>query len=118
MAGGKSPKRKGDGFERETCELLGTFGVVAKRLYAAGALAGQHTADLATRILGTDRTLECKRRGPAGFSSIYKWKKNNYGVCVRADGEQSLTIIDTADFATLVKFAEIGWALTRKDEAA
>jgi hypothetical protein len=113
MAGGRSPKRKGEGYEREVRDVLREFGLAAERSYGAGALAAKPTYDLTCPVLGRDRKLECKRRGSSGLQSLYAWKADNYALVCRSDNRHSLVVIDLEDFARLVQAAEL-----RKLEAA
>lgn len=93
MSGGKSPKKKGDAFERSVIKLLGgerTFWQPER---------GDKRGDIYTvPYLGQG---ECKIR-KAGFKQIYDWLANNDFLAIRADRKPALVIIRAEDLKLLL----------------
>jgi Holliday junction resolvase len=101
--GGRSPKRKGSGFEREVVELLEALGVAAERVPLSGAVkGGKFDHDISCPVRGTDRRIECKRRARA-FATIDKMLGGNFALIVRDDRSRPLVVMTIEKFAELAR---------------
>jgi hypothetical protein len=102
---GRSPRIKGNGFEREVVSCLQEYGLAAERVPLSGAAGGSYVADFTCPVLSRDRRFEAKRRA-SGFKSLYGWLGDNFGLVVRDDRKGALVILRLEDFARLVQAAE------------
>ena len=92
MAGGKAPKRKGDGFEREVCRVLG-----GERTFWQ---PGQEKKPdcVSVPYLGTG---ECKRRRNS-FSRLYNWLENVDFLAIRDDRKPMLIVMRAEDLKLIL----------------
>jgi Holliday junction resolvase len=80
MSGGRGPRRKGCGFEREVVAALQDLGLAAERVPLSGSVkTPRFDHDISCPVRGRDVRLECKRRGRA-FASIDGWLANNFAL--------------------------------------
>ena len=101
--GGRSPKRKGSGFEREIVQLLQELGLAAERVPLSGAVkGGMFDRDITCPIRGIDRRIEAKRRARA-FMTIDGMLGGNFALVVRDDRSRPLVILTLEAFAELAK---------------
>jgi Holliday junction resolvase len=103
MSGGRSPRRKGDAFEREVVMLLRQHGLAAEKVPLSGAIkGGRFDHDVALVVRGTNQRVECKRRARA-FVTIDKMLNNNFALIVRDDRSRMLVILGLEQFVELAK---------------
>jgi Holliday junction resolvase len=103
MSGGRSPRRKGDGFEREVVMLLQQHGLAAEKVPLSGAVkTGRFDHDISVPVRGVDRRVECKRRARA-FATIDKMLGSNFALVVRDDRSRALVVMSLDQFAGLAR---------------
>jgi hypothetical protein len=101
--GGRSPKRKGSGFEREIVTLLQELGLAAERVPLSGAVkTSRFDHDIFCPIRGVDRRIEAKRRARA-FMTIDAMLGSNFALVVRDDRSRPLVVMTLTAFAELAK---------------
>jgi Holliday junction resolvase len=101
MTGGRSPKRKGDAFEREVVALLQEVGLAAERVPLSGAVkTSRFDHDVSVPVRGIDRRIECKRRARA-FATVDNMLAGNFALVVRDDRSRPLVVMTLATFAEL-----------------
>lgn len=105
MAGGKSPRQKGDRFERAIVDFFQKRGIAAERIPLSGSSPfGSFSGyDLNVPLFGTDLKAECKHSG-GGFKTLYNWLAHgsNDFLIIRADRSAPLAVIPLELLATLV----------------
>lgn len=105
MAGRKS-RDKGLRAERAVVRLLqDNYGIPAERIPLSGSAGGSFAGDVSIPILGRDRKLEVKCRA-GGFSQIYDWLGDNFGLVLKADHKPMLVVMRLADAAEVLRLAE------------
>jgi hypothetical protein len=103
VSGGRAPKRKGSGFEREVVALLQELGLAAERVPLSGAVkTSRFDHDISCPVRGKDRRLECKRRARA-FGTVDVMLGSNFAVVVRDDRSRPLVVMTLAAFAELAR---------------
>jgi hypothetical protein len=102
MTGGRSPKRKGNGFEREVVLRLQDLGLAAERIPLSGAAGGSFDHDVSCPVRGVDAKLECKRRARA-FVGLDKMLGANYALVCRDDRSRTLVVMSLENFAGLAR---------------
>jgi hypothetical protein len=101
--GGRSPKRKGSGFEREVATALQALGVAAERVPLSGAVKHpKFDHDVTCPVRGVDKRLECKRRARA-FATIDGMLGGNFALVVRDDRSRPLVVMTLETFAELAR---------------
>jgi hypothetical protein len=101
--GGRSPKRKGNGFEREVVAALQELGLAAERVPLSGSVkTSKFDHDISCPVRGVDRRLECKRRARA-FATIDAMLASNYALIVRDDRSRPLVVMTLTTFAELAR---------------
>jgi hypothetical protein len=101
--GGRSPRRKGSGFEREVVALLQQLGLAAEKIPLSGSIkGGRFDHDVSVPVRGIDRRIECKRRKRA-FATISKMLSDNYALVVRDDHARPLVIMSLQTFGELAR---------------
>ena len=103
--GGRSPKRKGTQWERDVVALLQSFGIAgARRVPLSGAIKSSFSFDhdVTCPVRGTDRRLECKRRGRA-FVTIDTMLGNHFALVCRDDRSRPLVVMCLEDWVELAK---------------
>ena len=100
--GGRSPKTKGAGFEREVVASLQALGLAAEKVPLSGAVKGKFDHDISCPVRGTDRRLECKRRARA-FRTIDAMLGGNFALIVRDDRSRALVVMTLEQFAELAR---------------
>jgi hypothetical protein len=105
MAGGRSPRQKGDRFERALVRYLQEHGFAAERCPLSGSVGGKFSGDISVPILGIDRRVEAKILGN-GFRRIYGWLKGRDFLIVRADQQDPVVVIPLRLAAEIAKAAE------------
>jgi Holliday junction resolvase len=99
--GGRSPRRKGNGFEREVVAALQELGLAAERVPLSGSVkGGKFDHDISCPVRGVDRRLECKRRTRA-FARIDTMLAGNFALIVRDDRSRPLVVMTLTTFAEL-----------------
>lgn len=101
--GGRSPKRKGDNWEREAVKLLAEHGFAAHRVPLSGAIKGcdKFDHDVTCPVRGADRRIECKIGGR--FRGIDRMLGDNYALLVRDDRGRPLVVQTLASWSELAK---------------
>ena len=100
---GSSPKRKGDGYERELAKYFnekifnGEDKVQRMPLSGGGAIKG----DVIINNDIEEWVLEVKCRAN-GFKEIYKWIENNDALIIKADNKKALAVLDMNDFFNIL----------------
>lgn len=105
MAGGRSPRQKGNRAERALVRYLQDHGFAAERVPLSGSAGGSYLGDLTVALLGVDRVAEVKVRG-AGFRQLYSWLNGRDLLIVRADRLEPLVILPLKLAATIAAKAE------------
>lgn len=105
MAGGKSPRQKGDRFERWLVNQLREDGFAAERHPGSGAAGGSFAGDLTVPLLGDDLVLEAKHRAN-GFREAYQWLEDRNLLALKADRRDPLIVLPWALFRRLIRAAE------------
>jgi Holliday junction resolvase len=101
--GGRSPKRKGNGFEREVVVALQELGLAAERVPLSGSVkTSKFDHDISCPVRGVDRRLECKRRARA-FATIDAMLAGNFALVVRDDRSRPLVVMTLTTFAELAR---------------
>jgi hypothetical protein len=95
--GGRSPKRKGNGFEREVVAALQELGPLS-----GSVKTSKFDHDISCPVRGVDRRLECKRRARA-FATIDAMLASNYALIVRDDRSRPLVVMTLTTFAELAR---------------
>lgn len=105
-AGGKSPRQKGDRFERECVNFLCANGLFAERVPLSGAAGGSFDSDVQVSLYKPGRgehdihKFECKIRQRA-WLDLYQWLEGNFGLFIRRDKGEALVVLRLKDFAEL-----------------
>jgi hypothetical protein len=103
MSGGRSPKRKGNGFEHEVTAQLQDCGLPAERTPLSGAVkTSRFDHDVSCPVRGIDRRIECKRR-KRSFGTIDKMLGGNFALIVRDDRSRPLVVMTLQTFAELAR---------------
>ena len=106
MAGGKSPRQKGDRFERQLVHLFQDHGIAAERIPLSGAspFGTMSGYDLNIPLFGADYRVECKHSGD-GFKTLYKWLDHgkNHFLIVRADHSEPLAVIPVSELLEMAR---------------
>jgi len=92
VSGGKTPRAKGDRFERAIVRLLQDRGIGAERVPLSGSAGGRFSGDLSVPCLGRDLVVEAKSRG-AGFRQLYAWLDGRDVLITRSDRREALVIL-------------------------
>jgi Holliday junction resolvase len=101
--GGRSPRRKGNGFEREVVASLQELGLAAERVPLSGSVkTSKFDHDISCPVRGVDRRLECKRRARA-FATIDAMLAGNFALVVRDDRSRPLVVMTIETFAELAR---------------
>jgi hypothetical protein len=101
--GGRSPRRKGNGFEREVVAALQKLALAAERVPLSGSVkTSKFDHDISCPVRGVDRRLECKRR-KRSFHTISKMLAGNFALIVRDDNSPPLVIMSIPTFAELAR---------------
>lgn len=103
MAGGKSPRAKGNRVERAIVKAIQEHGLAAERVPLSGSAGGSYVGDLTVPVLGVDRVVEVKARAN-GFRELYAWLENRDILIVKADRRAPLVVIPL-DLAARVAMA-------------
>lgn len=103
----RASRDKGNRNERTIVHLFQEHGIGAERIPLSGAAGGSFAGDVTIPIVGVDRVFEAKVRG-TGFSRLYTWLADHYGLFVKADRKAMLVVLRAEDFAELVVAAERG----------
>jgi Holliday junction resolvase len=108
MSGGRSPRRKGDGIERELVELHRALGIHAERYPLSGASqfrGFRHDLDL--YVHGRDEAplvAEVKaRKNGGGFAQLEKWLGNYDALFLRRDRADALVLLPWRVWADLIQ---------------
>lgn len=105
MAGRKS-RDKGLRTERAVVRLLqDNYGIAAERIPLSGSAGGSFAGDVSIPVLGQDRKLEVKCRA-GGFSQIYDWLGDNFGLVLKADHKPMLVVMRLTEAAEILREAE------------
>jgi hypothetical protein len=100
---GRSPKRKGNGFEREVVVALQELGLAAERVPLSGSVkTSKFDHDISCPVRGIDRRIECKRR-KRSFKTIRDMLAGNFALIVRDDNSPPLVIMSIPAFAELAR---------------
>ena len=102
---GRMSRNKGLRGEREVVHVLQEHGIAAERVPLSGAAGGSYTGDINCPVLGRDERLEVKWRA-TGFTQIYGWLADHYGLVIRQDRAEPLICIRLKDFARLAIAAD------------
>lgn len=108
MSGGRSPRRKGDGIERELVELHRALGIHAERYPLSGANRFRGSGhDLDLYVHGRDEAplvAEVKaRKNGAGFAQLEKWLGDYDALFLRRDGADALVLLPWRVWADLIQ---------------
>jgi len=98
--GGRAPKRKGNGFEREVVARLQELGLAAERIPLSGAAGGSFDHDVSCPVRGDDKKLECKRRARQ-FGVVDGMLGGNFALVCRDDRSRCLVVMTLENFAAL-----------------
>jgi hypothetical protein len=98
MTGGRSPRRKGDGIERELVELHRALGIHCERYPLSGASRFRGSGhDLDLYIYGREEApfvCEVKaRKSGAGFAQLEKWLGEYDALFLRRDRADALVVL-------------------------
>jgi hypothetical protein len=93
MAGGKSPRRKGDSGEREFARLVG-----GRRVPLSGSAGGTYSGDVDWPGVGRG---EVKRRKD-GFKQLYAWLEGRDFLALRSDRQGWLVVLPLAKALELI----------------
>ena len=91
--GGKSPKRKGDAFERAVCMALG-----GRRTFWQPE-GGENRGDIEVPVLGRG---ECKVR-KNGFRQLYEWLEGRDFLVIKADRRPALVVLNLSVMTELIE---------------
>jgi hypothetical protein len=105
VPGGRSPKQKGNRFERALVRFLQDHGFAACRIPLSGAVGGKFVGDIDLPLLGIDRTVQAKHRAN-GFRELYAWLEGADLLIVRSDRRQPLVILPLRLAAEIAEAAE------------
>jgi len=105
MTGGRSPRQKGNRFERALVRFLHDRGFAACRVPLSGAAGGKYLGDIDLPLLGVDRIVQAKHRAN-GFRELYAWLDGADLLIVRADRREPLVILPLKLAAEIAKAAE------------
>jgi hypothetical protein len=103
--GGRKSRSKGIRNELMVAHQLQEAGFAATRVPLSGGAGGKFSGDVTFPLFGLDRKLEVKSRA-TGFSQIYTWLADNYGLIIRRDRDTPLLVIRLADAIAVAKVAE------------
>lgn len=96
--GGRSPRRKGTGGERELVELLKAAGIPARRVPLSGSMkASGFGGDVLVQDGDGEQAWEVKRRGH-GFKRIEAWLEDAAAVAFRTDRGRWCVCLRLADY--------------------
>jgi Holliday junction resolvase len=103
MSGGRSPRQKGDRFERELVDLFRAHGLLAQRVPLSGATAyAKGDVEVTPSFADAPWVGECKRR-----KVLPQWILDALGehqfLAIRADRAESLIVIRASAFAELLQ---------------
>ena len=101
---GRSPRQKGNRFEREIVEVLRSAGLDAYRIPLSGAQRG-FKGDVVVRLQSRELRLEAKIR-KHGFKFIYDSLGDNDCLCVRVDRYDPLVIMPLNTFTEVLSTKE------------
>ena len=101
---GRSPRQKGNRFEREIVEVLRSAGLDAYRIPLSGAQRG-FKGDCVVRLQSKELRLEAKIR-KHGFKFIYDSLGDNDLLCVRVDRDDPLVIMPLTTFTEVLSTKE------------
>jgi hypothetical protein len=90
MAGGRSPRRKGDRTERALRHYLLQRGLTAEPVPLSGSAGGCFAGDLLLTLCGRDLVIEVKCRG---FTQLYDWLDGRDMLIVKADRSVPLVVL-------------------------
>ena len=108
MSGGPSPRRKGDGIERELVELHRALGIHAERYPLSGASRFRGSGhDLDLYVHGRDEAplvVEVKaRKNGGGFAQLEKWLGDYDALFLRRDRADALVLLPWRVWADLIR---------------
>jgi hypothetical protein len=108
MSGGPSPRRKGDGIERELVELHRALGIHAERYPLSGASRFRGSGhDLDLYVHGRDEAplvAEVKaRKNGSGFAQLEKWLGDYDALFLRRDRTDALVLLPWRVWADLIQ---------------
>jgi Holliday junction resolvase len=108
MPGGKSPRRKGDGIERELVELHRTLGVHAERYPLSGASRFRGSGhDIDLYVHGREEApivAEVKaRKHGRGFTQLEKWLGEYDALFLRRNRADALVLLPWRTWAGLIQ---------------
>jgi Holliday junction resolvase len=103
--GGKSPRQKGDRFERAIVRLLQDNGIGAERVPLSGSAGGSYLGDLTCPAIGRDLRVEAKSRAN-GFRELYAWLVDRDVLVLRADRCGALAVLPLKLAACILAVAE------------
>jgi Holliday junction resolvase len=108
MSGGRSPRRKGDGIERELVELHRALGIHAERYPLSGAsrfrgaghdvdiyALGREEAPLVAEVKG--------RKNGSGFVQLERWLGDYDVLALRRDRTEPLIVLPWRTWAALLR---------------
>jgi hypothetical protein len=98
---GKFSRDKGAREERAIVNCWRGVGFSAERVPLSGASGGSFAGDIQIKIEGEIRVFEAKLRSK-GFSQIYDWLRDHYGLFIRADNRDRLVVMRETDFQELL----------------
>jgi Holliday junction resolvase len=108
MSGGRSPRRKGDGIERELVELHRALGIHAERYPLSGASRFRGSGhDLDLYVHGRDEAplvAEVKaRKNGAGFAQLERWLGDYDALFLRRHRADALVLLPWRIWADLIQ---------------
>jgi Holliday junction resolvase len=108
MAGGRSPRQKGNRTERALRHFLLQRGLTAERVPLSGSAGGRFAGDLLLTLAGRDHIVEVKCRGN-GFAQLYEWLDGRDLLIVKADRRDPLIVLPlslAAEIAVRAKMSD------------
>jgi hypothetical protein len=92
MAGGKSPRQKGNRTERALKHYLLQLGFSVEKVPLSSSAGGRFAGDLLLALAGRDHVVEVKVRR-RGFEALYSWLDGRDMLIVKADRRDPLVVL-------------------------
>jgi hypothetical protein len=103
MAGGRSPKQKGNRVERELARLLCELGLPCVRVPLSGAIGGIWSGDIQLELRGHTRKIQVKARRE--FRTLHQWLSGADLLLLKADRCDPLVVMPVHLFVELATTA-------------
>lgn len=104
MAGGRSPRQKGDRLERALVRLLEQHGIISVRVPQSGAKGGKYRGDLVLPLGDRELVVEVKHHGTS-FKRLYDWLAGRDLLLVKADRKEVLIVVPLRLAVEIIKLA-------------